>query len=239
MVFEQSVVFEMNYICPSEETFYIYKITNTVNNKIYIGRTKVPSYRKRQHLSFGINPISSKVQKIHKAINELGHNNFTFEVFEKVDNYYESCEKELYWINFYNSCDDTYGYNEKSGSTHTVILSSEDKERMSLRVGSEKNPMYGKTHAQDTKNKLSKKFSGSGNPFYGRIHSDETKKKIGKSSKNRVAGENNPHAKLNLEIVLKIREEWKTGNYTKVDLSKKYNVTATTIGNIVSGKTWR
>lgn len=230
----------MKYVFPFEEIFYIYKITNSLNNKIYIGRTKNPAYRKRQHLSIGLNPErSSRSQKIHLAIKEIGHENFTFEVFEKWDNYYIACERELYWINFYHSDDDNFGYNDKIGPSGTPVLSEEDRKRLSLRMIGENNPMFGKPKSDKIIQQLSQQFSGTGNPFYGKKHSEEAKKIIGKFSKGRVAGENNPHAKLNLEIVFKIREDWKTGLYTKVALSKKYNVTAVTIGNIISGKTWK
>lgn len=119
------------------------------------------------------------------------------------------------------------------------ILSDEDRKRLSFRMRGDKNPMFGKTHSNEVKKKLSEYSSGVNNPFYGRKHSDESKNLIGQSSKGRVSGENNPHAKLNLEIVSQIRDDWKTGQHTKVALSKKYGVTAATIGNIVSGKTWK
>lgn len=238
------MVSQMNYIFPFEDIHYIYKITNGLNNKIYIGRTKNPAYRHRQHVSLAnrydyYNDVVG-AQKIHAAINGLGSENFTFEVFEKCNNYSSACERELYWIKAFRSDEEDFGYNDKSGSDFGVIVwSDEDRQRMSLRMKGNKNPMYGKTHSEKVRKQLSEDFSGDGNPFYGKQHTDETKKLISASSKGRVAGENNPHAKLTIEIVIQIREDWKTGNYTKVALSKKYNVTAATIGNIISGKTWK
>lgn len=229
----------MKYISPFKNKFYIYKIINSVNNKIYIGRTKNPPYRYRGHLSVSLNLNNSLgVQKIHLAIRELGDKNFIFEVFEECEDYYDACKRELYWIKFYQSDEDEFGYNDKVGSQNTPNLSDEDRRRLSLRMTGSNNPMFGKSKSLKILQKLSHQFSGSGNPFYGKTHSEEIKKIIGKSSKGRAAGENNPHAKLNMKIVSQIRDDWKTGLYTKVILSKKYNVTAATIGNIISGKTW-
>lgn len=235
---------KMNYVFPFEEIHYIYKITNNLNKKIYIGRTKNPAYRHRQHVSLAnrydyYNDVVG-AQKIHAAINGLGSENFTFEVFEKCNNYSSACERELHWIKTFRSDEEDFGYNDKSGPNFGVIIwSEEDRQRMSLRMKGSNNPMFGKPKSKELLQQLSENFSGAGNPFYGKTHSDKTKKLIGDSSRGRAAGENNPHAKLTAELVNQIREDWKTGNYTKVALSKKYNVTAATIGNIISGKTWK
>ena len=55
---------------------FLYKITNIVNNKIYIGQTKEPHNRWYQHSRDAANP--TKI--IHHAINKYGVHNFTFEV---------------------------------------------------------------------------------------------------------------------------------------------------------------
>lgn len=230
----------MKFVFPYNNRYYLYKITNDINNKIYIGRSKKPDYRLRTHLNNSLNPEKSIVaQKIHFAIRELGQEHFVFEVFEEYDNYREACEREVFWIKFYKADQDEFGYNDKLGTTGLVRLTEEQRQKLSARVSGNKNPMYGKTHSEGVRKQLSAQFSGEKNPFYGKTHSEETKKLIGASSKDRNAGENNPHAKLNLEIVSQIRDEWQTGNYKKVELSKKYNVTPQTINNIISGRTWK
>ena len=219
----------MKYDFPFKEKFYIYKISNIINNKLYIGRTKNPAYRFRQYLSISLNTGKSlRVQKIHLIINEFGHENFKFEVFEECDNCRLSCARESFWINFYHSDEDGYGYNKNNSlEFHNSKCSIENKKIINKHLSNE------------ARKKMSENFLGCKNPFYGKNHSDETKKIIGKSSRKRMLGENNPHAKLTIEIVVKIRQDWLTGIYTKVQLSKKYNVTAATIGNIISGKTWK
>ena len=47
------------------------------------------------------------------------------------------------------------------------------------------------------------------------------------------------HSKLTEKIVLEIRADWATGKYTQKELAKKYDVSISTISNIVNRKTWK
>lgn len=232
----------MKYINNFIKRYYIYKIWNTQNFKVYIGLTSNPSYRQRQHTNIVNNlPADNKrVLKIHRAIKEIGIDKFTFEVFEEHDNLSVASQRENYWIDYYKSNADGYGYNEVGGSISPDNVDYvEYRSRLSKRMKGSNNPMFGKNHSDETLNKLSDHFSGINNPFYGKQHTEEAKIKIGKSSKGRVAGENNPHAKLTLDIVKLIREDWDTGKFKKNQLAKKYDVTAATISDIVNFKTWK
>ena len=89
---------------------YIYKITNQINQKCYIGQT-IQSVQTRwtKH----INSIGTeKEYAIHKAIKKYGINNFIFEIIEQCDANLLN-EKEIYWINYYNSYEN--GYNLTRG----------------------------------------------------------------------------------------------------------------------------
>ncbi|ATN94422.1 HNH homing endonuclease 3 [Bacillus phage BSP10] len=56
-------------------------------------------------------------------------------------------------------------------------------------------------------------------------------------SKN-VLGESNCKAKLTAEKVSKIREMYRTGEYSQRELGKRFNVSKTTIANIINNKIW-
>ena len=66
----------------------IYKITNNINGKYYIGSTKHLSSRYRTHLSTLKNNISSCLI-LQNAVNKYGIENFTFSVLEVCTNYKE------------------------------------------------------------------------------------------------------------------------------------------------------
>lgn len=91
---------------------FIYKITNTYNNKVYIGQT-TQNVKERfyQHCAIKCSPNILKMA-IHKAILKYGKNNFTLEILEETD-YINLNEREKYWINYYNSYNN--GYNSTLG----------------------------------------------------------------------------------------------------------------------------
>ena len=53
------------------------------------------------------------------------------------------------------------------------------------------------------------------------------------------SGEKNGESKLKNEDVIRIRELWKTGEYTKRAISKMFPVTESTIGRILNGQYWK
>ena len=64
--------------CKLQEGF-IYKIVNTLTNKLYIGSTKTSiEQRYQEHIK------SLDGSPLHSAIQELGHENFKIELVEKI-----------------------------------------------------------------------------------------------------------------------------------------------------------
>lgn len=95
---------------------YIYKITNLLNNKIYIGQT-IFTVEKRwdQHKTASL--IGET--KLYRAMRKYGIENFSIETLEKCENELLS-EKEIKWIKFYNSY--LNGYNMTLGGEGTRII---------------------------------------------------------------------------------------------------------------------
>ncbi len=59
----------------------IYCYTNKINNKKYVGQTRFPNRRKREHFSMALNECSDSV--FHKAIRKYGRKNFEYCILEK------------------------------------------------------------------------------------------------------------------------------------------------------------
>lgn len=92
-----------------EIAVWIYKITNIVNGKVYIGQTIRPiEDRFHRH----INDAMSNRLNTHfaRAIRKYGPDNFKIEVIDSSTSQKELTEKEQYWIRYYNSVEN--GYNE-------------------------------------------------------------------------------------------------------------------------------
>ena len=186
----------------------IYKTTNLINGKIYIGQdTKNnPNY-------LG----SGKILKF--ALKKYGIENFKKEILEECLTLDELNELEKYWINKFNSTDDNIGYNLSFGGQSGWMLgvkhsdetklnyslnrkgkllgekngmfgkhhTEESKKKMGKPKDGEKNGMFGKNHTEESKKKLHDKMLGNKNPFYGKKHSEETKNKLSDIAKKRIS----------------------------------------------------
>lgn len=97
---------------------YIYKITNKINGKIYIGQTihKI-QYRFREHCN-GIKYLlkhRKNVSYLQKAILKYGKENFIIEEIDTAVSEEDMDNKEIFWIDKYNSTDRNIGYNITKG----------------------------------------------------------------------------------------------------------------------------
>lgn len=95
----------------------IYKITNKINKKSYIGQSIHIEQRWQEHLY-----QSTKCSLIKYALFKYGQENFTFEVIEECPQELLN-EREQYWIKYYNTYEE--GYNLTLGGGGTIKYSVE------------------------------------------------------------------------------------------------------------------
>ena len=131
---------------------YLYRITNLLNNKIYIGQAVDPNRRWSDHKW---NSKQNKpIQYISRAISKYGIENFIFEVIVTCQTQQDANEIESILIIQYNSHDKQFGYNIKPGGNNAP-------------------------HAPETKEKIRqatiKQIETQGHPAQGNKWTDEQK----------------------------------------------------------------
>ena len=98
----------------------IYKITNDINNKVYVGQTvKTIKKRWQQHKCNSTKDYFKQIT-LYKAFNKYGIEHFHMEEIEEVENNLLD-EREKYWIKFYDSYN--HGYNSTLGGREIALYS--------------------------------------------------------------------------------------------------------------------
>lgn len=127
---------------------FIYKITNKLDGKIYIGQTIRPIRKRfKRHVNDALNNMVDT--HFARAIRKYGEMNFVIEIIDTANTQEELTQKEYFWIEYYDSTNPSIGYNETNaiykcgGNTYQTKSSSElctisEKIRLS-KIGS-KNP---------------------------------------------------------------------------------------------------
>jgi len=140
----------------------IYRITNKINNKVYIGQT-VYDFDKRY-----CNNLVRCTHNNHLKSSIIKYGIDNFKIDKEIDKAFskeELNDKEIYWIKFYN-CMKPNGYNlcEGGGNTKGYHHTEETKAKFrACKVGlnwGKDNPFYGKTHSDETKARFSKLRKG-------------------------------------------------------------------------------
>lgn len=193
----------------------IYKITNLINNKIYVGKDKYnnPKY-------FGSGCI------LKKSIKKYGIQNFKKETLEYCNTEEELNLKEKIWIKKLKSQNSDIGYNISSGGDggdtltnhpfRSEIIEKTTKAINKIKykisenhadISGEKNPMFGKKHSEESKKKMSinTKKCYKENPELIKKLSERMKEK----SKGRNNSNYNPTPILQFDLTMNFIKEWK------------------------------
>jgi len=111
----------------------IYKITNKINGKMYIGQTRNSiSTRFSEHRSQALR--GSKNSILYNAIRKYGIDNFEITLLEDHIELESLDEREIYYISEYKSNDGHTGYNLTSGGGNGFVMSEEVCRKASERM---------------------------------------------------------------------------------------------------------
>ncbi len=169
------------------KTYYIYKTTNLINNKQYIGK----HYGELDDAYIGSGLL------LQRAIEKYGIQNFKKEILKIVDTEEQLNVQEKYYIDLFDAINDKNFYNIADGGQGGYVTKGyTDQERLatnhkiSIALAGENHPMYGKHHTDEVKQCLrekslqywtkekrqerSEQYTGEGNPMYGKHKSAES-----------------------------------------------------------------
>jgi group I intron endonuclease len=167
----------------------IYRRTNTVNGKVYIGKTTQPvDVRWQQMLS---EVRGGARAPIYNAIRKYGAAAFKTDILYTAQTLHELSRMETFFIILHQSHKTENGYN--------LTLGGDGASPGAL------NPMWGKTHTDEvkaklrglrlgtrqteaTKRKISESERGDKNPFFGKTHSEENRRLYAENAHKQMLG---------------------------------------------------
>jgi len=233
--------------------FYLYKITNVLDGKVYIGQTVHIETRWKEHQWAARQNEPS--QYVHRAIKKYGIENFVFEVVATCISLDSVNVIEQILIQQYNSHDNNYGYNVAMGGRSAInagrSLSEEHKRRIGeANTGRKATPetikkqsdaQKGKPKSEEFKKRVSETQKG-------RVFSDETLQKMSDAQKGRPKSEAHKKsmsecrlgkpsnaAKLTDTQVIAIRVDPRSARI----IAQDYMVSSDAIFDIRAGRTYK
>ena len=167
----------------NSESKCIYKATNLIDGKVYIGQTNNLDRRIREHRSHAVKDGGP----FHEEIRNIGFQNFKFDILEWCRSdvaddrerfYISQFRKDLGPEKVYNFCDGGLG-----GQTHDVT--------------GENNPSFGKTYSDEERAALSEKLKGRAKPEgFGRKVSNALKGRP--KSRDQILKKSHPISVINM-----------------------------------------
>ena len=211
--------------------YYLYKIINTINQKVYIGQTNNPSLRWSQHKSNAKYDRGNQV--ITRALTKYGSNVFTFEVIAMCLTQLDTDTVEEQLIQQYDSRNPQKGYNISAGGNTTPRTPE-----MLAKISNSLQKFYkthdgwlkGKTLPKDWKDNISQSHIGLPGTNTGKKFDTEWKINISKSRAGKLQKHNR---RFSEEIEKEICRLYVVEMKSAYTLGKQFDCPSTTISNII------
>ena len=208
----------------------IYKITNLIDDKVYIGQTT--NYRKRKTTHFAhLRRNAHCNEHLQRAFNKYGEENFAIEIIKECGandlDYWE-----IYFINKFKACDKRYGYNLIDGGQKYRHHTKEVRAKISKRL-------KGKPFTKEHKNNLAKAnhlrviSQEQQDEMTRKMRETKLKMEIGCGEKNGNAIISDEKAQELLLEALQLQE------VIVKDLAQKYSVSEQIVYNLIENKSYK
>jgi group I intron endonuclease len=211
----------------SYKLFYVYKIVNLINGKLYIGKTSNINKRMKTHIivAKGGPEKYKDFSIIHKAIIKYGEHNFVIKQISEHELESDALLAESICIQNLKTRNNKIGYNCTNGGDGISGYKFTPQQIENLRKG-----RTGILHSEETKKRMS--IIHTGQPYYGN-GDPTTREKVSKMFR----GKNGPNSKLNEQQVKEIKQLIKSG-LSNVKIAKQFSVGRSCIQDIRSGRCW-
>jgi group I intron endonuclease len=153
---------------------FIYKVTNNITGKVYVGKREIPDDWSSYYGSGKI---------IKHSLKKYGKENFTKEIIEECKTKQELNERERYWIKKLNTLQPN-GYNISDGGDWGDTFTN--------------NP-----NRESIREKYRQRTKGKGNPMYGKHHTKAAKLKVSIANTGRLVGDKNPSRRPEIRKILR------------------------------------
>lgn len=167
----------------------IYCIENKINHKKYIGQSVNINQRRNQHKNELLRNCHDN-DYLQKSFNKYGLENFEFYILEECSP--ENLDdREIYYINYYQTLDDNYGYNLKAGGQDGEVTEYGNIKKSNSLKNTYQNTDLKEIRRQDALKQWSNpeikaRHCGENNGMYGRTHSEEARKRISDARKCKI-----------------------------------------------------
>lgn len=194
----------------------IYCIRNKINNKVYIGKSKNIYTRIAQHIYLLRKKSKNENRYLINSWHKYGEDKFEYFVLEYL-NLDEQLlkERELFWIETYNSTNRKVGYNLRKDSSTNMICHEETKKLQSENTKGSRNPNFQNYWTEEKKKAMSELKKKQYKEGIVKSNLEATYKGILQRNKKWIE---NPELKNQMiEKIRKINTKYKIYQYSKDD----------------------
>jgi len=181
----------------------IYKVTNLINNKIYIGKS-IETLKKRKYMHLWLTKHAGN-HYFHRAIRKYGEENFAWEIIDRCLFAESLIALERHYIKLFK-CKFPNGYNLTDGGEGLCGHKFTDEHKCNIAKS-----MKGKKHSLETRAKMSASKKNM---------SSETRAKM---SANRIGRKHSPEQRAKISISLMGNQNRK-GSKCSIDTRKKISI---------------
>lgn len=207
----------------------IYQIRNIVNEKVYIGQTKQPFFKRFLHHVWKLRKGMHDNKHLQRAFDFYTEEAFVFEVLEVIENPKLLDKKEIEYIKKAKRCNLCYNISDGGQGMHGIPMPDHVKEMLS-KLNKKLNT--GKHPSVETRKKMSDSRKGT------KRSSEEVSKMLQTRSNKILSGNKTKSCKITAEEAKQIKQMLMKG-FAYEDIANQFSISFSNVNAIRSNRSWR